>query len=718
MMRLFGKNASGSGAPRRAGAGGVGVSANRTDVFALLIVGGITLGMIVLLARVAQLQARPSAQLVAHKDDRISRSQEPALRGDILDRRGRVLAASRFGYRVFVDPSRFPAPADEAMIAISQATGVPLETVAARLIPKIADNERRRTHNEEVEKRRKLAAQAAAASSAALAEPAADPPPADPEPDPDSDEEIAAEPDPDRKLALHRYVSMGGVLDDWRVEAVRQLKIPGVHMELRGVRGYPAEDITVSLVGLVDVDHKGILGAEKAVNKDVAGSPGQLEFVRDAWMRPLWVNQGGYTAPQRGNDVRLSIDLELQRIVVEELTQGIEDAQSAGGRAVVLDPATGEILAMVDIVKQPRDAVPYDWDHPWNGSGPKPRYITLQEPEKLAHPALARNRCVEDVYEPGSTFKPFMWSVTTALGLADPGETVDTESGQWNTAYGRHVADVVRRGTMTWAEVLINSSNIGMAKITRRMSDAQMREAVLRFGFGRRTNIDLPGESPGIVTTAKNWSKYTQTSVAMGHEVAVTPVQMVRGFASFCRSGEFAGTMPELRLFAGPQGATDSMAATPVNPGKRVLPAKIADLTRNTMRGVVANLDRKMAAADKQHPPVWRYELFGKSGTAEIPLGKAPKGKKRPRGSDGYFDGQYNSSFIAGGPVENPRLVVLVVIDDPGPARIAAKTHYGSLTAGPVVRRVMERSLAYLGVPASYPNGFDPSKVAAQPTHE
>jgi cell division protein FtsI/penicillin-binding protein 2 len=706
MRKLFGRGGRGGG-------GGTG-AASRADGFAMLIVGGLTLGMLVLLGRVAQLQAMPSPALVAHKDDRISRAPEPALRGDILDRRGRVLAASRFGYRVFVDPSHFPSPPDAALVALAEATGTPLETVASRLIPKIADNERRKAHNEEVDRRRKEAEAAAAKAGAELPAP-------DPEPDADSEEEASAEPDPDRRLALHRYVSIGGVLEDWRLEAVRQLKMPGVHLELRGVRGYPAEDITASLVGLVDIDHKGILGVERAVNKDVAGSPGQLEFVRDAYMRPLWVNQGGYTPPQRGQDVRLSIDLELQRIVMEELTQGIQDADSAGGRAVVVDPATGEILAMVDIVRRPRDAVAYDWDHPWNGQGSKPRYITLQEPSELPHPALARNRCVEDVYEPGSTFKPFMWGATTALGLADPGETVDTESGRWTTPYGRSIADVVRRGTMTWAEVLVNSSNIGMAKITRRMSDQQMREAVLRFGFGRRTNIDLPGESPGLVTSAKNWSKFTQTSVAMGHEIAVTPVQMVRAFSSFCRGGELAGTMPELRLFAAPAaGATDAPTpgAAPANPGKRVLPAKIAELTRTTMRGVVANLDRKLAAADKQHPPTWRYELFGKSGTAEIPLGKAPKGKKRPRGSDGYFDGQYNSSFIAGGPVEQPRLVVLVVIDDPGPARIAAKTHYGSLAAGPVVRRIMERGLEYMGVPPSYPNGIDPAKVGLQPSHD
>jgi cell division protein FtsI/penicillin-binding protein 2 len=250
---------------------------------------------------------------------------------------------------------------------------------------------------------------------------------------------------------------------------------------------------------------------------------------------------------------------------------------------------------------------------------------------------------------------------------------------------------------MTWREVLINSSNIGMVKVTSRMSFEDLRNGVVRFGFGKRTGIGLPGESTGLVTSLKAWSKYSQTSVATGYEVAVTPVQMVRAFSTFARTGELAGTLPPITLRAVPADA----AAGGVAPGVRVLPARIAELTRDTMRGVTKNLDERITRKDDQVH--LRYEAFGKSGTAEIPLGPPPPGKKRPRGSDGYFQDQYNTSFIAGGPVEEPRVVVLVVIDDPGPSLVAARKHYGAATAGPVVRRIMERTLSYLGVPPSYP---------------
>jgi len=236
-----------------------------------------------------------------------------------------------------------------------------------------------------------------------------------------------------------------------------------------------------------------------------------------------------------------------------------------------------------------------------------------------------------------------------------------------------------------------------------------MRDAVLRFGFGQRTKIGLPGESPGIVTTLKNWSKYSQTSVAMGHEVAVTPVQMVRAFSAFARTGDLAGTIPGVHFTAVDPSTVHDEAS-------RALNARTAELTRRTMHGVAQRVDDKAFKDENGKPIPPRYDWFGKSGTAEIPIGKAPPGLRRPMGSDGYYRGQYNSSFIAGAPLESPRLVVVAVIDDPGPAKIARKQHYGSWVAGPVARRVLERALPYLGVP---PNQLpmDASQAAATDVH-
>jgi cell division protein FtsI (penicillin-binding protein 3) len=499
------------------------------------------------------------------------------------------------------------------------------------------------------------------------------------------------------------------VLPEARVDAAKASAVPGMHLELHPVREFADESLAAFLVGVVGYDGRGALAAEKVLNGALAERDGRFTFIRDAAMRPLWIEPDGWKPPEPGADVRLSIDLALQAALYEELYRGVQDANAQGGRGILLDPATGEVLAVADIVRSPLGVVDYDWKTviPKDKGPGGPRYRTVRgDPARVAHPALAHNRCVEDVYEPGSTFKPFMWAAVSELGLAQPAEPFDTGGGHYRTPYGRQISDVVKRDTMTWAQVLVNSSNIGMTKGTARMSFRQMRDAVLKFGFGSLSGIGLPGETRGLVTSAKAWSNYTQTSVAMGHEVAVTPVQMARAFSVFARSGPESGTLPRVTLLAA-RGGTGQPAGTA--PGAvpvlntRVLPQRIADLTRETMRGVTAKLDENMLR--EYNEGGWRHEIFGKSGTAEIPLGQPPEGQRRPRGSDGYFTGQYNSSFIAAGPVENPRLVCLIVIDDPGPELIPKKRHYGAWVAGPVVRRVMERALTYMGVPASVTPG-------------
>jgi cell division protein FtsI (penicillin-binding protein 3) len=645
-------------------------SGRRANIVSLLVMFAISMAMLVMLGRVVQLQVRPSDKLRAAMDQRVTTIRQPGARGDLQDRKGRTLAATHFGRRVFVDPWNFPTPPGDAFQKLAEAIGMPIEKVAERLVPALDKNDQLR-------------------SDASV---------------PRNESGV-----PD---GASRYLSLGGVLDDALVQTVRAAKIPGVGLEYRSVRETPADGAAASLIGLVGIDHNGLLGAEFLLDREMTSQSGSISYVRDAASRPLWIAPGGYVAPKRGSDVRLSIDIELQSMAYEELMHGIEAADAAGGRLVMMDPITGEVLAMVDIMREMKGLAEFPWRNPKEdkslGSGRRYRTL-LHDDKRELHPAAGRNRCVEDVYEPGSTFKPFMWSVVTEMGLAGTGEVFDTENGHW-TPYGRrHLEDVIKRPTMTWSEVLVNSSNIGMAKGTSRLSFQQMHDAVRRFGFGSQTKLGLPGESPGIVTKMKSWSKYTQTSVAMGHEVAVTPIQMVRAFSAFARTGDLAGTMPSARLLAldASEEGTD--------PGTRVLPVKIANLTRTTMRGVTQKIDDRIMKKDENKAESAagpKYEWFGKSGTAEIPLGRAPKGKVRPIGADGYYPDQYNSSFLAGAPVDNPKIVVVVVIDDPGPALIAKREHYGSHVAGPVAKRVIERALPYLGVAGAPVPAAVPEPVA------
>jgi cell division protein FtsI/penicillin-binding protein 2 len=632
----------------------------RADRTALLFGIGLTLALLVLLGRVAQLQTKPSEQLTAHIGQRTSTITEPARRGDLLDRRGRLVAGTHFGHRLFIDPEHFPTKdADAKIVELAQALGINAAELGPKVMGAMSTNARRK--------------------------------------------ETFINESGETSPELIRYVPIMN-LDDARYDAVKKLKIAGVHTELRQVRTVAADDLIASIVGKVGSEDKGMMGSELTLDERLQGKPGKFSYVRDALGRPLWVEPGGYTPPQRGQDVRLSIDLELQRICIEELEKGVEECDAQGGRLICIDPATGEVLAMVDVRREVSGTVEYDWQTviPRDAHGNGTRYKTIRPDPEIAKqfPALGRNRVVEDLYEPGSTFKPFMWAAATELGIAKPTDRVPTFGGHWTAPDGRHLADVVKRDHMSWAEVLINSSNIGMVQMVAKMTFQQARDAIVKFGFGRKTEIGLPGESPGLITPMKRWSKFSQTSVAYGHEVGVTPLQMARAYSVFARTGDQAGTLPTLKLLA-PDGSTIE------TPGPRVLPPSVAAMTRETMRGVTYNLDQKLAKR-KPAEAGWQYELFGKSGTAETPLGLPPEGKKRPKGSDGYYRGQYTSSFVAGGPVELPRLVMLCVIDDPGPERIRKKEHYGSLTAGPIVRRSMERCLSYLGVPPSPPGTESP----------
>jgi cell division protein FtsI (penicillin-binding protein 3) len=699
---------------------------SRVDRVGML--GAVLMGVLfaAVLVRIAQLQLAPGETLAAYAENRVATRPVQGYRGEILDRRGRLLSTSRLGYRVFVDPEQIDrSRLDELIVQLAEVTGEPADRVGERVVRAVSLNDERRQLRpaEATEPKGFLQAVrsvwSAESDDAAQLSPLAVVAPLAPEEDTAAEalgavDDALAEAEPEETEeeppSLIRYVAVGGVLDDAQVARARGIEHPGVHLERRPVREYPGGDMVASLVGKVGFENSGLLGAELALDERLTASDGTARYVRDASGRPLWIERGQWTPASHGESQRLSLDLELQRIAQEELERGVEHADAAGGLLLMLDPLTGEILAMVDLYRDVGELPEFPWvDIKPDPNAPKPppydpgalqRYRTLTlDPGRAIHPALGRNRCVEDIYEPGSTFKPFVWSLVTESGLAKPDEVFDTEGGRWLIRRGRstrRIEDVTRRAEMTWTEVLINSSNIGMIKGATRMEFDALRSGILRFGFGARTGIGLSGESAGMVTPAARWSHWTQESVAHGNEISVTPIQIARAYCAFARSGALAGTIPTVRLLAtGPNAAARDALV-------KALPPEVATMARSALRHVAANAERNMVVVDPAETG-WRYQMFGKSGTAEIPLGKPPKGKRRPPGASGYFDNQYNSSFIAGAPLENPRLLLVVVINDPGPAAIRQRRHYGSWVAAPVARRVLERSLTYLGVSPDAP---------------
>jgi cell division protein FtsI/penicillin-binding protein 2 len=672
----------------------------RIDIVALVAVAAMTLLLALLLARVAQLQIRTPPRLAEHMHPRETVQPIAPLRGDIVDRRGRPLAATEFGYRAFVDPLEFPSDSPEALLALADALGISAESLAERITPRQRENARRAASSPRGGPHGGSTSSVGAILDRIITVSRTTP-------GPNLASESPSEPE---SLKPIRYVRVSGILQDDALARVKALTdhadkarhVPGIHLELRDVRNYPAGELVASIIGRVATDKDDYLGVERTQDRRLGGIEGRIRYVRDVMGRPLWMGPGTYVPPEPGRTLRLSIDLELQRMAYEELERGVNDADAAGGRLVAMDPLSGEILAMADIIRPVPGAVPYEFEDAAprrapepDRTGERPRYIVIKpDPTRAVHPSLGRNRCIEDVYEPGSTFKSVVWAAVTELGRASLGEVFNTGGGVWTTPYGRTVRDVHARPAQTWREVLVNSSNIGMSQSVQRLSFDELRAAVLRFGFGRPTGIGLPGEAAGVVTPRAQWTKYTQTSVSFGAEIAATPLQMVRAYSVFARPDELAGTLPPARLLALDHDDPERSVAC------RVISAATAETVKQIERTVAANMEALMLARDKTATG-WRYSMFGKSGTAKISMGKPPPGKRWPTGSNGYFERQYFSSFIAAGPVEQPRLVILVIIDDPGPDLVRQNRYYGSNVAGPVVRRLMDRALAYLGAPPS-----------------
>jgi cell division protein FtsI/penicillin-binding protein 2 len=562
------------------------IQARRTAAWTGLCVVGLLVALVLMLGRAAQLKLAPGAKLREAMSPRVSSLPELARRGDLLDGRGRVLATTMVGYRLFVDPAEVED----------------LRTIAVDLSPLIGE----------------------------------------------APDEI------DRKILRRRsprYAVIDHLLEPSEVEAVREARLAGVGLEPRLVRRYPNGETAAAVVGLVGFEHTGLSGAEHAFDGRLAPRAGRLTYLRDARRRALWVDAAGYEPGDDGRDVRLSIDLVVQRNTERHLAAAVERHNAGGGRAVVLDCISGEILALSDLLS-PRSA---------------PKKIC--DPARATHPALGRNRCVSDPYEPGSTMKPFVWAALTEAGRVAPQEIIRTpENGPHRTGYGRLVRDVHSHGAITWRNVLVQSSNAGMSIVVERLSHDELRAAISRFGFGAETHCGVPGESPGLVTPAERWSRYTQTSVAMGHEIAVTPIQLVRAFSAFARDG----TVAPVRITAqDPRGM-------PFEFRRRACGEAVADLVRDVLRQVMTEGTGRPAQSE-------RYRLFGKSGTAQLP----------DPATGGYHEDRYVSSFIAGAPFEAPRIVVLCVIDDPDKSR----GHYGGRVAGPVVRDIIDDTLDYLGVP-------------------
>lgn len=428
-------------------------------------------------------------------------------------------------------------------------------------------------------------------------------------------------------------------VDPALAKAALALDLPGVGAYAEEKRSYPMKGSAAQVLGFAGVDGNGLAGVEMEYDKQLAGVAGSEVIVRDPAGHALRTVRE--TQPTSGETVRLTLDEDIQFWAEDVLEHTVRGSSATAATAIVMDPRTGEILAMAN-VPEIKD----------NMFGVKP--------------ADDRNRCITDAYEPGSIFKLVTISGALADGTVNAHQRFTLQPTI--TVYDRTIHEAEARGTVNYnvKDILVKSSNVGAVTIGMKMGQTAMLKWVEAFGFGRDTGIAFPGESPGIVPAADQWSGTTIANVPMGQGIAVTPLQITAAFAAVANNGVYE--QPHLVDQVGTKVYQEPS-------GRRVIPARVAAEVRQML---VAAVDHG-TGVKAQIPG---YEVAGKTGTAE---------KALPHGA-GYSQTDYVASFIGMVPADHPRLVVLVAVDSP------RTSIYGSDIAAPAVQKIMRFALQQLEI--------------------
>jgi len=432
--------------------------------------------------------------------------------------------------------------------------------------------------------------------------------------------------------------------------AIRRLRQPAVAIQHEWRRRYPNGDLAATVVGFRRADGAAGGGLELSHAADLSAADGRRVVLIDARRRPIWPLPELSGAPRDGRHVFLCIDAVIQRYLQEAVRESVEKFGAKWGTGVVVEPHTGRVLAMCS-------APSYD-------------------PNRFqrAGPAHRTNRAISVPYEPGSVAKPLFAAAAVDAGLVDYQTTIFCEKGRYRAHRGGTITDHGKHyGMLTVTDVVVLSSNIGMAKIGEMLGNRNLYNVARRFGFGDRTGADLPGESRGIVREARRWDGYSLRRVPFGQEISTTALQLTMAFSALANGG----LLLEPRIVESVRDSTGRV----VWQGRRrvvrrVLSPSVAAQSLEVLREVVQRgTGRKCRMA--------KWTSFGKTGTAQIP------------GVGGYVEGAFTGTFVGGAPATGPRVLCLISIYWPD----AAKGHYGATVAAPYVKRVLERTLEYWQVP-------------------
>ena len=437
---------------------------------------------------------------------------------------------------------------------------------------------------------------------------------------------------------------------DETIQRINSLKLQGIHFQKEPKRFYPARDLAAQVLGSVGMEDSGQSGIEHEFDDQLRGRPGQMFISVDA--RRQWFADVE-TQPDPGDNLVLTVDKNIQYIAEKELDQAIHDTQAIAGTVIVENPHTGEILALAN------------------------RPTFNPNLRKQITPGALTNRAVSYVYEPGSTFKLVTISAALEEKVTNPDEVFDCQMGAivYN---GMRIRDSKPHGLLPVWGVLAESSDVGAIKIALRLGEDRFYKYIRAYGFGQQTGIELPGETRGLTKPVSRWSKVSIAAISMGQEIGISPMQLAGLISTFANDGVWVAP----RIVAGtvqPKGTPQTVAFHP-GASHRVISSFTAAEMRSMMQKVVLEGTGRKAILEG-------YTSAGKTGTAQ----------KVDPATGVYSKTKYIGSFAGFAPVNNPQIVVAVILDS------AVGLHQGGQISAPVFRRISQQVLEYLHVPHDMP---------------
>ena len=434
--------------------------------------------------------------------------------------------------------------------------------------------------------------------------------------------------------STRRFVWLERHIDPTHANIILRLKIPGINLEEESKRFYPAAEVAAHVVGFTDIDEQGLEGIERAFDSRLKGEDGKRRIVKDLHGNPIHAGDVLDDA-MIGDDLELSIDIRIQTQAYKTLKAAVKKYRAKAGTAVVMDIDTGEILAMVN----------------------QPSY----NPNNLSSrvPNATRNRAITDVFEPGSTAKPITAVSALASGLYDADSIINTAPGYMRVG-GRWVRDAINHGRLTVSQVIEKSSNIGVAHMALSMDDDTFTDSFYKVGFGSHNATGFPGETSGHLNIRRNWSDIEKATLSFGYGLDVSALQLTKAYAIL---GGLGKSRPvSLLKVDGPV------------PHEQVIDPRVASEVIQMMEQVVSEEGTGNKAK------VDGYRVSGKTGTARKAI-------------PGGYGNEYFAVFAGVAPVRNPRLSVVVMIDDP-----AGEMFHGGDVSAPVFASIMKHSLRTLNI--------------------